>query len=66
MEQPGTQLTWQRSSQCDSGSCVEVARMSGSFAVRDSKDAASPSLIFSSREWSEFLVGVRAGDFDLA
>lgn len=44
--------------------CVEAAtNLSGLVAVRDSKDPAGPALAFSPAAWSEFLAGVRNGDF---
>ena len=44
--------------------CVEVAEVGGGWvAVRDSKDAASPILVFTPAEWAAFLQGVRAGEF---
>jgi hypothetical protein len=46
--------------------CVEVAPLSnGGKAVRDSKDQAGPVLRFTPDEWSAFLVGVEAGEFNL-
>jgi hypothetical protein len=46
--------------------CVEVAAtVTGSVAVRDSKDAAGPALVFTLAEWLAFERGVRAGEFSL-
>jgi hypothetical protein len=60
------QLDWLRSSFCSANSCVEVASLpGGGRAVRDSKAAGvSPTLMFTAEEWSSFLAGVKAGDFD--
>lgn len=55
-------IQWRRSSRCETGACVEVARINGMIAIRDSKDAAI--LIFSPDEWSAFVAGVRDGEFD--
>lgn len=33
--------------------------------IRDSKDRNGPMLIFTPAEWSAFLAGVRAGEFDI-
>ncbi|WP_143232730.1 DUF397 domain-containing protein [Actinoplanes regularis] len=56
---------WVRSRHCNSGSCVEVAAMGATMAVRDSKLAdASPVLMFDRGAWSDFLAGVNAGEFD--
>ncbi|WP_326830319.1 DUF397 domain-containing protein [Streptosporangium sp. NBC_01755] len=58
---------WRKSS-CSNGNggaCVEVAgNLSGIVAVRDSKDAHGPALIFSPDEWRIFLGRIKAGDFD--
>jgi hypothetical protein len=55
-------IEWRRSSRCETGGCVEVARIGGMIAIRDSKDSAV--LIFSPEEWSAFAAGVRNGEFD--
>jgi Domain of unknown function (DUF397) len=55
-------IRWRRSSRCETGGCVEVARIDGMVAIRDSKDPAM--LIFSPAEWSAFVAGVRDGEFD--
>jgi Domain of unknown function (DUF397) len=34
-------------------------------AIRDSKDTAKAAHVFDRDEWSAFVAGVRAGDFDL-
>ena len=55
---------WRRSRRCDSGACVEIARIGDSFAVRDSKDLSQPILTFAPGAWQAFVEGVRAGEFD--
>ncbi|HEY0001001.1 MAG TPA: DUF397 domain-containing protein [Actinoplanes sp.] len=58
---------WHKSTRSggNGGDCVEVARnLPGIVAVRDSKDPDGPALTFTRAEWSAFLAGVRAGDFD--
>jgi hypothetical protein len=45
--------------------CVEVAMRDGLVGVRDSKDAAGALLIFTRHEWTVFVEGVKAGEFDL-
>jgi hypothetical protein len=55
---------WRKSSRCDTNACVEVATISGGIAVRDSKWPDGPILRFDRNEWSAFLAGIRAGDFD--
>ena len=64
MGDDATPLGWRKSTRCDSASCVEVAIGSERVAVRDSKDRNGPTLMFSPAEWSAFVAGVRAGDFD--
>jgi len=41
--------------------CIEVARIPGLVAVRDSKLAASPILSFSPHAWSAFVADIRGG-----
>ena len=55
---------WRRSGRCESGNCVEVARINGEYAVRDSKLSSGPQLRFSAEEWSAFIGAVRDGEFD--
>ncbi len=55
---------WRRSRRCDSGACIEVARLGGGFAVRDSKSPEGPRLMFNASAWGSFLAGVQAGEFD--
>jgi hypothetical protein len=59
------QLSWRKA--CGAhGSCVEIAELpDGGTALRSSKDGeVGPVLAFSPEEWSEFVVGVKAGIFD--
>jgi hypothetical protein len=44
--------------------CVEVAFLAGGVAVRDTKDRAQPSHRYAADDWSAFLAGVRAGEFE--
>jgi hypothetical protein len=47
------------------GNCVEVAFLTGGqIAVRNSRDADGPALVFTSAEWDAFLRGARGGEFD--
>ena len=53
------------SSFCSGGGCVEVGRLvDGGVAVRDTKDRNRPALVFNATEWTEFIAGVKAGEFD--
>jgi len=56
-------MQWRRSSYCGSGACVEVARSSDGFLVRDAKDPESPVLSFTAEEWSAFVAGVKSDEF---
>jgi hypothetical protein len=44
--------------------CVEVAFLADGVAVRDTKDRALAPHRYPTESWSEFLAGVRAGEFD--
>ncbi|MEC4016258.1 DUF397 domain-containing protein [Streptomyces sp. H27-D2] len=48
-----------------SGDCVEVAPLAdGGRAVRDSKALAGPVLTFTAAEWTAFIRGAQAGEFN--
>jgi hypothetical protein len=55
---------WFRAVCCEDGSCVEVASAGEGIAMRDSKDQDGPVLQFTRAEWTAFLGGAKAGDFD--
>lgn len=57
---------WFKSSHSGGGNdCVEIAHLDGGgVGVRDSKDPAGPSLIFTASEWDAFVGGVKEGEFD--
>ena len=57
------EFEFRKSSFCGGGACVEVARSADGFLLRDSKDPDSPVLTFTIEEWSDFVSGVRAGEF---
>ena len=52
---------WRKSSHSGSGDqCVEVTPLSsGLRAVRDSKDAHGPVLLFGMSEWRDFITGIK-------
>jgi hypothetical protein len=54
---------WHKSRKCDTGSCVEAARIDGVYALRDS---AEPEVVlrFSARDWAAFTTAIRAGEYD--
>ncbi|MGD9529244.1 DUF397 domain-containing protein [Pseudonocardia sp.] len=58
---------WRHSSfsQGSDQTCVDVAVRDDQVLVRDSKDPDGPRLRFTHREWQLFLLGVRAGEFEL-
>jgi hypothetical protein len=58
-------VVWRRSTRCESNSCVEVGFLPTQVAMRDSKDAHGPVLLFSAAEWAAFLDGARRGEFGL-
>jgi hypothetical protein len=60
--------SWRKSSWSSyNGNCFELARLrNNSVGIRDSKDNGSgPVLVFTQDEWSAFLAGATAGEFDL-
>lgn len=57
---------WITSRACNNSACVQIAHLPGGMvALRDSKDTAKPAHFFDSEEWAAFVIGVKAGDFDL-
>jgi len=58
--------SFRKSTFSGTGSCIEVRRLpDGRIALRDSKDVSLPPHHFTAAEWTAFLAGVRAGEFDL-
>jgi hypothetical protein len=57
------QPRWQRSQQCNGGSCVEIAKVGDRYLVRDGKDPDASPLSFSVDEWYAFVEGVKRDDF---
>jgi Domain of unknown function (DUF397). len=54
-------VRWRKSSYSgDTGSCVEVARLTGGrVAIRDSKNPTGPVLLFGAIAWTHFLADIR-------
>ncbi|MBM9509546.1 DUF397 domain-containing protein [Actinacidiphila acididurans] len=57
-------VTWRRSSHSTAANnCVETALLaSGQLAVRDSKDADGPALLFTPHAWSQFVRELSDGE----
>jgi hypothetical protein len=62
-----TRAVWQKSSRSGpfTDNCVEVAFVGGIIAVRDSKNADGPALVFTPNEWDAFVDGAKDGEFDI-
>jgi hypothetical protein len=63
-----TSAIWRKSSYSggNGGGCVEVARnLPGIVAVRDSKNVPGPELTISGQAWSQFIQGIKRGEFHL-
>lgn len=54
-------IAWRKSTASNSGGCVEVAIISGSVLVRDSKNRTGPVLRLSPTGWSALLARTRTG-----
>lgn len=61
-----TTARWRKSSASNpTGNCVELAELpDGGIAVRNSRQPAGPTLVYTRAEIAAFIVGVRAGEFD--
>jgi Domain of unknown function (DUF397) len=60
-----SKAAWITSRACNNSACVQVAHLPGGMvAVRDSKDTAKAAHVFDGSEWSAFVAGVKAGEFD--
>jgi hypothetical protein len=60
-------LAWRKSSYSDGGGeCVETAVLPDRrVAVRDSKQPGGAIQLYTAAEWSDFVQGAKAGEFDL-
>ncbi len=62
------EIEWRKSRRSgpQGGNCVEVALLpDGQVAIRNSRHAAGPALLFRPSEWEAFLGGAKNGEFDL-
>ncbi|ALC26229.1 DUF397 domain-containing protein [Streptomyces bacillaris] len=60
-------VTWVKSSLSDGigGNCVEIAKLGeGHVALRNSRDASGPALVYTPGEWEAFVQGAKNGEFD--
>ncbi|GAB3282133.1 DUF397 domain-containing protein [Parasphingorhabdus pacifica] len=59
-------IHWKKSSRSggSGGNCVEVGRVVGGAAVRDTKDRAAGHVTATGAQWSSFLVALKDGRFD--
>lgn len=57
---------WQKSSFCNPcyNNCVEVRLTGDAIEVRDSKNPGAGTLTFTGDEWTAFIAGAKAGEFD--
>lgn len=57
---------WHKSSYSGtSANCVEASTDQAAVAVRDSKSANGPELMFTPQAWTAFVAGIKRGEFDL-
>lgn len=56
-------VQWRKSSLCSSNACVEVAKVAGTYLIRDAKNPGGTVLSFSEQEWKAFADGMAAGEF---
>jgi len=61
-------LAWRKSSySTDGGECVETAvLLDRRIALRDSKQPDGAILLYTPAEWSAFIQGAKAGEFDIS
>jgi hypothetical protein len=59
-------MTWRKSSHstANGGNCVEVARVTGSIAARDSKNPEGGHLTFTMEAFGALLTDIKAGRLD--
>ncbi|MEU5850416.1 DUF397 domain-containing protein [Saccharopolyspora shandongensis] len=56
--------TWQKSSYSNpNGNCVEVGRLSGGAAVRDTKDRDGGYFVATPAQWTSFIAAVKGSRF---
>jgi hypothetical protein len=60
------QARWRKSSHSPDGgtNCLEWTAVDDRVGVRDSTDPAGGVLVFGRRAWTDFVAGVKLGEFD--
>ncbi|MGH4018916.1 MAG: DUF397 domain-containing protein [Pseudonocardiaceae bacterium] len=59
------ELIYKTSQYCPGGNCVEAKLLpDGTVAVADTKNRNRDPHVFTRPEWTAFLAGVKAGEFD--
>lgn len=59
------ELIYKTSQYCPAGNCVTAKLLpDGTVAVGDTKDSNKEPHVFTRPEWTAFLAGVKAGEFD--
>jgi Domain of unknown function (DUF397) len=57
-------LSWRTARTCDGGACVMVARHQDSVVLGNTTQPDGPTLACTGAEWTQFVAGVKLGDFD--
>ncbi|MDP9207359.1 MAG: DUF397 domain-containing protein [Actinomycetota bacterium] len=57
--------SWRKSARCGTAACVEVLTDRAFVGMRSSLAPQGPALSFSHDAWADFVVGIKAGEFDL-
>jgi hypothetical protein len=55
---------WRKGGYSGTGGCVDVWVQRTAVWVRNSKDPAATTVVFTRDEWEVFLAAVKAGEFD--
>lgn len=59
------EVTWRRSSACQDETAMQIAVLGDTIVCRDPKDPAAGIQAYSRAEWTAFVAGAKAGDFDV-
>ncbi len=55
---------WRKSTRSYSDGCAEFAAVGDAVAMRDSTNPHAAAFVFNRTEWTAFLEGAKAGEFD--